>query len=278
MDKKFIHADGHPIWGHISVSCIRTRSGAVENFISQIIDITEAVESRARPRSGTSRTVNSHNGSRQTDLLTAGLRSAAAYVSSILPGDLQFARFGCRPATLRPRSSPATSTTIGGSRPPRCLSDRRLRTRHRSCVALGVGAQHAVLGAVFQTAELAPPRSCRNSTAGSRWTSRAGTTWTMWCGIYELLADADEQQERPPRSRSAARLRPYCLQRRLIGFRRQHLRHPDLYIVPPGCRIRSSATACMRMPSMTAVAAVGGSPGCVHRDGRIVAGRLRRGT
>ena len=46
MTKQYIHADGHPIWGDLSVSCIRDEHGHVENFISQIIDITAEVAAR----------------------------------------------------------------------------------------------------------------------------------------------------------------------------------------------------------------------------------------
>ncbi len=46
MTKQYIHADGHPIWGDLSVSCIRDEHGHVENFISQIIDISTEVAAR----------------------------------------------------------------------------------------------------------------------------------------------------------------------------------------------------------------------------------------
>lgn len=46
MVKRFIHADGHPIWGDLSVSCIRDASGQVEMFIGQITDISAEVKSR----------------------------------------------------------------------------------------------------------------------------------------------------------------------------------------------------------------------------------------
>ena len=47
MVKQFIHADGHPIWGDLSVSCMRGVGGKVEMFIGQITDITGEVEIRA---------------------------------------------------------------------------------------------------------------------------------------------------------------------------------------------------------------------------------------
>jgi PAS domain S-box-containing protein len=43
MLKQYIHADGHRIWGGLSVSCDRDDNGRVENFISQITDVTEQV-------------------------------------------------------------------------------------------------------------------------------------------------------------------------------------------------------------------------------------------
>ncbi|MCB0941420.1 MAG: PAS domain S-box protein [Mycobacterium sp.] len=50
MVKQYIHADGHLIWGDLSVSCIRDEHGFVENFISQIIDISAQVEADERNR------------------------------------------------------------------------------------------------------------------------------------------------------------------------------------------------------------------------------------
>jgi len=49
MIKQYIHADGHPIWGDLSVSCIRDEHGHVENLISQVTDVT-LVERRLRER------------------------------------------------------------------------------------------------------------------------------------------------------------------------------------------------------------------------------------
>ena len=69
MTKKYIHADGHRIWGDIYVGCLRRSDGDVQNVIGQIVDITAEVEYR--------------------DLLQSELASAAAYVRTILPEDLQ---------------------------------------------------------------------------------------------------------------------------------------------------------------------------------------------
>lgn len=87
--KQFIHADGHRIWGDLAVSVLRTPDGDTERFIAQITDITAEVEAR---RLLSRREEQNRNLAKrlqaQTDRLTSELRSAAAYVFSILPEDL----------------------------------------------------------------------------------------------------------------------------------------------------------------------------------------------
>ncbi|MGV1089207.1 MAG: SpoIIE family protein phosphatase [Mycobacterium sp.] len=80
--KQYIHADGHPIWGDLSVSCVRDENGRVEVFISQISDVTAAVEANERNHVLTQRLQE------QGERLSRELRSAAAYMSSIMPRDL----------------------------------------------------------------------------------------------------------------------------------------------------------------------------------------------
>lgn len=46
MRKQYIHADGHIIWGDLSVGCVRDRDGSVETLIAQIVDITSDVRMR----------------------------------------------------------------------------------------------------------------------------------------------------------------------------------------------------------------------------------------
>lgn len=48
--KQYIHADGHRIWGDLSVSCVRDGDGKVDNVIAQIIDVTPAIEATERYR------------------------------------------------------------------------------------------------------------------------------------------------------------------------------------------------------------------------------------
>jgi len=82
MVKQYIHADGHPIWGDLSVSCLRDENGSVLNFISQITDVTAQEEAEKRSRALTQRL------RRQSLQTMAELKSAATYLSSIMPRGL----------------------------------------------------------------------------------------------------------------------------------------------------------------------------------------------
>ncbi len=83
MVKQYIHANGRLIWGDLSVSCIRDEDGQVENFVSQITDITAQVEADERNR------VLAQQLQYQTDRMRAELESAARYMASIMPRGLQ---------------------------------------------------------------------------------------------------------------------------------------------------------------------------------------------
>lgn len=48
ITRQYVHADGHRVWGELTISCIRDSAGHVEHIIAQIIDITEQVELRAK--------------------------------------------------------------------------------------------------------------------------------------------------------------------------------------------------------------------------------------
>ena len=47
VTKEYIHADGHRLWGELSVSCIRSPDGVVENLVGQIVDLTDQMKARA---------------------------------------------------------------------------------------------------------------------------------------------------------------------------------------------------------------------------------------
>lgn len=46
--KRYIHADGHRVWGELTLSPIRGTAGNIEYLIAQIVDITEQMELRAK--------------------------------------------------------------------------------------------------------------------------------------------------------------------------------------------------------------------------------------
>ncbi len=82
MRKQYLRADGHRIWGDLSVGCIRDENGRVENFVAQIADITAAVEASER------NVILAQRLQRQSDRIAAELESAAEYMTSILPSGL----------------------------------------------------------------------------------------------------------------------------------------------------------------------------------------------
>jgi len=50
MLKQYIHADGHRIWGDLSVSCVRDENGRLEEVVAQIVDVTPTMEATERYR------------------------------------------------------------------------------------------------------------------------------------------------------------------------------------------------------------------------------------
>jgi len=82
MVKQYIGANGRLIWGDLSVSCIRDENGRVENFISQIMDISVAVQADRINHQLAQRLQD------QSDRMAAELESAAVYMSSIMPRGL----------------------------------------------------------------------------------------------------------------------------------------------------------------------------------------------
>ena len=80
--KQYVHADGHRIWGDVSTACVRDSNGKPESFISQVIDITAAVEATERNY------ILAQRLEQERERLAVELQSAAAYMSSIMPKGL----------------------------------------------------------------------------------------------------------------------------------------------------------------------------------------------
>lgn len=132
--KRYLHADGRRIWGDLSVSFIPRRDGTALYGIVQIIDITAEAESRERL-------------AELADRLAAELASAARYVSSTLPRDLD------GPVRVTSRYLPAQE--VGGDCfDYRWIDDDHLMvylidvSGHGAGHAGGVGAQHAAIRVV----------------------------------------------------------------------------------------------------------------------------------
>jgi len=46
MLKQYIHADGHLIWGDITVGCLRDDNGRIQTLVTHIVDVTDEVQAR----------------------------------------------------------------------------------------------------------------------------------------------------------------------------------------------------------------------------------------
>ena len=89
MLKQYLHADGHRIWGDLSVSCIRDQNGHVENLVSQIADITAEVTAREQlAQSDAQNRLLAQRLQEQSEQIAVELESAAAYMASIMPSGL----------------------------------------------------------------------------------------------------------------------------------------------------------------------------------------------
>ncbi len=98
--KQYYHADGHLIWGDLSLSCMRTPDDEVDHMICQIVDITAEMQAREQ-------LIISEERSRAlAQDLQGELNSAAHYLRSALPDDL------AGPVETQSRYLP--SQTLGG--------------------------------------------------------------------------------------------------------------------------------------------------------------------
>lgn len=82
MKKQYIHADGHPIWGDLSVGCVRGSDGQVRVLTAQIVDIDDEVRAQRLLTESDARNRALAMG------LQNDLDSALRYVRSVLPDDL----------------------------------------------------------------------------------------------------------------------------------------------------------------------------------------------
>lgn len=89
LTKQYLHADGHRIWADVSVNCIRDAEGRVEHLAAQMADITDEVHTRERLNQAVEENrLLAESLQRQSERLAAELKSAAAYMASIMPTGL----------------------------------------------------------------------------------------------------------------------------------------------------------------------------------------------
>ncbi|MCB0924833.1 MAG: PAS domain S-box protein [Mycobacterium sp.] len=173
MLKQYVHADGHLIWGDLSVSCVRDVHGRVEHFISQIADITAAVEANERNALLNQR-------------ITAELEAAAAYVQSILPAGLT--------GDVRVSSRYLPSQELGGD----CFDYSWIDDDHLMAylidvsghgiepALLAVSLQNMLRSRAFTTETLLVPEEVLCELNQHFQMEQHGEHYfTMWYGVYE---------------------------------------------------------------------------------------------
>lgn len=173
MTKQYLHADGHRIWGDLSVSCVRDGEGEVEYFISQIVDITAEVQAREKVAV-------------LTDRLRGELDVAATYVRSLLPGDLE------GPVTVSSRYLP--SAELAGD----CYDYAWVDDDHLIIYLLDVSG-HGVASALMATSVhnllrsaslprrtvLAPAELLAELNRNFPTERHGENYFTIWYGVYE---------------------------------------------------------------------------------------------
>lgn len=185
--KQFIHADGHLVWGDVSVSCLRRADGDIECLVAQITDITKEVEARQNlTHRDEQNRILAKRLQEKSDRLTAELQSAAAYVASILPGHLD------GPVHVTSRYLP--SQALAGD----CYDYRWVDDDHLIVYLLDVsghGIQSALLsvsihnllrsGSIPDSVLLQPDRVLAELNELFAMEEHAGNYFTMWFGVYE---------------------------------------------------------------------------------------------
>lgn len=187
ITKQYIHADGHLIWGDLSVSALRDASGQVEYFVSQVIDITAEVEARRQiaQRDQQNRAL-AHRLQAQTDRLKSELRSAADYVTSILPRDLD--------GTVRVTSRYVPSRELGGD----CFDHTWIDDEHLIVYLIDVSGHgiapallsvsvHNLLrsGTIPRATLLRPELVLAELNTKFPMDQHGDNYFTMWYGVYE---------------------------------------------------------------------------------------------
>jgi sigma-B regulation protein RsbU (phosphoserine phosphatase) len=180
MITQYIRADGHLIWGDLSVSCIRGENGQVEDVMSQITDITAQVRADER------NLVLAQTLQQQSDQIKAGLDSAAAYMKAIMPSGLH--------RTVEVSSRYLPSQELGGdSFDYRWMDDDHLLVKlidvsgHGIEPALLAASVHNLMrsGSLSRETLLAPETVLTELNRLFAMDQQGDHYITIWYGVYE---------------------------------------------------------------------------------------------
>ena len=187
VTKQYIHADGNLIWADLSVSALRDAAGQVECFVSQVIDITAEVEARRQvsQRDQQNRAL-ARRLQAQTYRLKSELDSAANYVRSILPRDME--------GPVRVSSRYIPSQELGGD----CFDHTWVDDEHLIVYMIDVSGHgiapallsvsvHNLLrsGTLPPTTLLAPELVLAELNTKFQMDQHGDNYFTMWYGVYE---------------------------------------------------------------------------------------------
>lgn len=190
ITKQYVHADGHLIWGDLSVSCLRDADGEVEYLISQTIDITAEVQIRRQIalRDQQNRAL-AQDLQAQTDRLRSELQIARDYVTSLLPADID------GPVQVTHRSVPCRE--LGGD----CFDYRWIDGDHLLVYLIDVSGHgiapaleaisvHNLLrsGSLPAATLLQPDRVLAELNSKFPMDQHGGNFFTMWYGVYHAAS------------------------------------------------------------------------------------------
>ena len=237
MIKHYNRADGQTIWGDLTVSGIRDDNGHLEQCVALLNDITARVEADERNRA------LSELIQRQSDRLNSELHSAAAYVSSILPGDL------AGPVRVSSRYLPSQQLA-GDIFDYRWIDDDHLFvylidvSGHGISPALLSVSVHNLLrsGSMPLPTLLTPGEVLAELNRRFQMDTQDGNYLTMWCGVYELStrtlryanSGAPPAFAIAPDATTATEL---ATDGQPLGMFDDNAYTSHTYPVPPGCRI-----------------------------------------
>ena len=240
MVKQYLHADGHRIWGDLSVSCIRNRRRQVENFISQITDITALMEANERNR------VLAQQLQQQAERLAAELDSAEVYLASIMPRGL------AGEVSVSSRYLP--SSELGGD----CFDYTWIDEDHLLVYLIDVSGHgiapallsvtlHNLLrsGSFTPQTLLTPEAVLTELNRLFQMDQQGDHYFTMWYGVYEASArtlryasaGAPPALAFTPATGGAVAVTELSSNSAPVGMFDDTVFTSGTYAVPPGCRI-----------------------------------------